>query len=67
MDSSDLFTQEFSQEKLLETYHNHVAQTNAIGIDRLSKVQFEQQLDQHIGILKRPILELTGSHNTERN
>lgn len=53
MDFNDLFAHEFSQEKLLETYHNHVAKTSAIGIDRLSKIQFEQQLGQHIGVLSQ--------------
>lgn len=51
MDFSDLFTQEFSQERLLDIYYKHVAQTSAIGIDRLGKGQFEQQLDQHIEVL----------------
>lgn len=51
MDSGDLFTQEFSLERLLEIYHAHVAQTSAIGIDRLGKGQFEKQLGQHIGVL----------------
>ncbi|CDQ09964.1 RNA-directed DNA polymerase (Reverse transcriptase) [Acidithiobacillus ferrivorans] len=51
MDSGGLFTQEFSQESLLDIYHNHVAQTSAIGIDRLGKRQFEQQLVRHIEVL----------------
>lgn len=51
MDSENLFTQEFSQERLLDIYHNHVAQTSAIGIDRLGKGQFEKQLDQQISVL----------------
>ncbi|MGE0047690.1 MAG: reverse transcriptase domain-containing protein [Acidithiobacillus sp.] len=53
MDSGDLFTQEFSQENLLDIYHKHVAQTSAIGIDRLGKRQFTQQLCRHIEVLHR--------------
>jgi RNA-directed DNA polymerase len=51
MSSSELFTKEFSKEKLLEIYHAHVAQTSAIGIDRLGKEQFEKQIEQHIEVL----------------
>lgn len=51
MESEDLFTQEFSQERLLDIYLNHVAKTSAVGIDRLGKVQFEKQLDQQIRVL----------------
>ncbi|MFZ3017750.1 MAG: reverse transcriptase domain-containing protein [Gallionella sp.] len=51
MDSGDQFTQEFSKERLLDIYHNHVTQTSAIGIDRLGKGQFEKQLDQQIDVL----------------
>lgn len=53
MNSSDLFTNEFCEENLLGIYHSHVAQTSAIGIDRLGKGQFEQQLDQHIKVLSQ--------------
>lgn len=53
MSPEDLFTKEFSQERLLETYHDRVAKTSAIGIDRLGKGQFEQLLGQHIDVLSQ--------------
>ena len=51
MSAGDLFSAEFSSDKLLETYTDHIAQTGAIGIDRIGKKQFEQQLEQHITVL----------------
>lgn len=51
MSSVDLFTQAFSQDNLFEIYHSHISRTSAIGIDRLGKEQFEQQLNQHIQVL----------------
>lgn len=51
MDVESLLSAEFSSEKLLETYYSHIAQTSAIGIDRLGKKQFEHQLEQQINVL----------------
>lgn len=51
MESCPQFDQEFSEEKLLEIYHKNVAQTSAIGIDRLGREQFEKQLGKHVGVL----------------
>lgn len=51
MDAADEFSVEFSTEKLLEIYKSHIAQTSAIGIDRLGRTQFEQQLSRQISVL----------------
>lgn len=51
MGAENIFSVEFSSEKLLDIYHTHIAQTSAIGIDRLGKKQFEHQLGQQITVL----------------
>lgn len=53
MSPEELFAIEFSQDKLLETYHARISKTSAIGIDRLGKGQFEQHLGQHIAVLSQ--------------
>ncbi|MCD5360324.1 reverse transcriptase domain-containing protein [Chromobacterium aquaticum] len=45
------FENQFSPENLFSVYREHIKETNAIGIDRLGRNQFELQLNEHVGIL----------------
>ena len=47
------FEQVFSEANLLDIYHGHIAQTRAIGIDRLGREQFEKQLNKHVEVLSK--------------
>lgn len=47
------FDQVFAEVNLLQIYHEHIAKTSAIGIDRLGKEQFEKQLNKHVEVLSQ--------------
>ncbi|KAB0597400.1 RNA-directed DNA polymerase [Cupriavidus pauculus] len=53
MTASEVFKREFSRDNLLIIYREHIAETSAIGIDRLGRNQFERDLDRHIDVIYR--------------
>ena len=53
MESCLEFNQVFSEVNLLEIYHGYIAQTSAIGIDRLGREQFEKQLHKQVEVLSK--------------
>ncbi|MGT2505932.1 reverse transcriptase domain-containing protein [Cupriavidus basilensis] len=55
MSAAKIFKSEFSRQNLLAVYQEHIANTSAIGIDRLGRPQFEMHLDHHLDVIFRKV------------
>jgi len=59
MSAYKYFNREFREASLIKTYHNHVEESTAVGLDKIGRDKFRDEYLEHIEIINRKAINST--------